>query len=413
MLPADTIAVSRQQAEQLFLTQNLQLLAEKLNISQADARILQAKVWPNPSLTVDQVNFWAFPYQTGGETVSPPLIGRRFGRNQQFAFQIDQLIQTAGKRKKLVAIEAVGRERAEQYFMDLLLSLKAEFRNSLTDLSFHQQYADLLRQQLPLLADLIRGQQRQVQSGNISQAELFRLKALELELLSDLRERSTTINQVQQELKTLLALPATSYLRLTDPGVIPDYTALKTVGFTALSEKMLEQSPRLRAGRTEVDFAKATHQYERAQRKPDLTASVAYDRNGNTMLDFVGFGVSVDLPFFNRNQGNIRASQLEIEKNQLQLTHTTNNLQNQLFKAYADFQSAADFYERLDVDYTRNLDELIQGVTRNFQRKNLSLLEFLNYFEAFRDNKQTLLEATKNLQNNLEELNYLTGTDLL
>jgi outer membrane protein, heavy metal efflux system len=49
----DTLKISREQCEAVFLKENLLLIAEKLNISQAEAMVLQAKLWPNPSLTIE------------------------------------------------------------------------------------------------------------------------------------------------------------------------------------------------------------------------------------------------------------------------------------------------------------------------------------------------------------------------
>lgn len=93
----DTLQLSREQAEALFLKDNLRLIAEKLNISQAEAMAMQANLWPNPSFTLDQVNFWATNAQTGGKEVIPSLGG--LPTNQQFGFGIEQIILTARKRK--------------------------------------------------------------------------------------------------------------------------------------------------------------------------------------------------------------------------------------------------------------------------------------------------------------------------
>src|SRR5690554_3571861 len=54
----DTLRLNKVEAESVFLQNNLMLLAEHLSISKAEARLIQAKVWPNPTLTVDQVNLW-------------------------------------------------------------------------------------------------------------------------------------------------------------------------------------------------------------------------------------------------------------------------------------------------------------------------------------------------------------------
>src|SRR5690606_19486764 len=101
----ETFTISRQEAEALFLKENLLLMAERLEIPKAEALVLQAKLWPNPTLSIDDVNLWATPSQKEpyGEEL-PPLFGN-FGRYQQFGVGLEQLIITAGKRKKLIGIE--------------------------------------------------------------------------------------------------------------------------------------------------------------------------------------------------------------------------------------------------------------------------------------------------------------------
>ncbi|GIV43422.1 MAG: hypothetical protein KatS3mg035_0545 [Bacteroidia bacterium] len=96
----DTLKLSREQCEAIFLKENLLLLAEKLEISKAEAIKLQASLWPNPNITLDEINLWTTQKQLGiwGQEL-PGLNGGNFGRNQQFTFSIEQLILTAGKRK--------------------------------------------------------------------------------------------------------------------------------------------------------------------------------------------------------------------------------------------------------------------------------------------------------------------------
>src|SRR5690554_1683812 len=142
----ETLKISREQAEAIFLENNLLLISENLRIEQQKAKVIQARLWPNPSFSISEINAWASRKQTGGQEVSPPF-WNDFGKNQQIAFEIEQLIQTAGKRKKLIALEQVDVSISEQYFEDLLRGLKLELRKQLTDLQF-TQYSIQIHKQL-------------------------------------------------------------------------------------------------------------------------------------------------------------------------------------------------------------------------------------------------------------------------
>src|SRR5699024_2380199 len=165
----ETIRITRAESEKLFLEKNLLLLAEKLNIDRAEAEYLQAKLWPNPTLEIEEVNLWATDRQIGILSDELPAFGNgSFGRHQQFAASLEQLILTAGKRKKLMAIEEVSIEKSKQYFEDLLRSLKLEFRNKITELQYLQLKTKVFENQVESLDRLISAYKNQLDQGHIS-----------------------------------------------------------------------------------------------------------------------------------------------------------------------------------------------------------------------------------------------------
>src|SRR5690554_6292171 len=160
----DKIVLTRAECESLFLEKNLTLIAENLDISQAEAMVTQAKLWPNPTLEISEVNLWASKNQLDvfGDELQG-FNGKDFGKNQQLAFSIEQVIITAGKRKKLVALEKVSVEKSQEYFEDLLRNLKLEFRNLLTQLQYLQFAGAVYENQITSLQQLTRSYQRQVE----------------------------------------------------------------------------------------------------------------------------------------------------------------------------------------------------------------------------------------------------------
>ncbi|TYB74029.1 TolC family protein [Bizionia myxarmorum] len=181
----EQLVLSRADCQTIFLKENLQLLAEQLEISQAEAMVLQAKLWPNPSLTIDQVNLWATQGQLDAfdtEGLPPFKSGNTFGTKQQIGVSLEQLIRTAGKRKKRIALEDITLEQSKEYFQDILRSLKVEFRNQLTELQYLLFSKTMYEEELVSLKQLTTAYQRQVELGHISNSEYIRLKALELEM---------------------------------------------------------------------------------------------------------------------------------------------------------------------------------------------------------------------------------------
>lgn len=403
----DTMTFSRQEAEAIFLQRNLRLITSKLAINEAEAQVIQAKQWPNPTLSIGEINPWSNP-----SSEQLPYLFGTWGNTSQIAIEIEQLILTAGKRKKLVALEQVGVEMAQQYFEDLLLTLKVEFRNNLTNLQFVQYQMTVYEQQLDNIRQLLNGYKNQYQQGNVSGSEYLRLKASELDFIREINELRKSRNELQRELKTLMGLPFNQTIMLTDEGFLPDLTHLKNLNPVALIDTAMHRRPDLKAALLENDYFTKKLTYEKALRKPDITFQVNYDRGGNIMHDFVGFGLAMDLPFFNRNQGNIKAAGINLDRSRLFATEKEISAQAEIMQVYNDLVATLDLYESLDPDYEQELERLLESHRRNFVNRNMSILEYLDFLEAYLNSKNNILSTKKELNEQYELLQYSVGAVL-
>ena len=410
----DTTVLSRAECESMFLEKNLSLIAEKLEISKAEAMVTQAKLWPNPTLEVDEVNLWASKKQLAvfGDELQG-FNGKEFGKNQQLAFSIEQVIITAGKRKKLVAVEKVSVEKSLEYFEDLLRNLKIEFRNLLTELQYLQFGGAVYENQITSLQQLTQSYQRQVEQNNVAKGEYIRLKALELEMSKDFNDLNKDKNEVLKELKLLMRLPSSTNLEITPEGFLKNTEAFENFDLNSLLEQAKEFRPDFKLANLEKTYYDKMYTYEKSQRMPDLAIKGGYDRGGNFMYDFVGFGLTMDLPFFDRNQGNIKSALIGIEQSQIHLEHKELSLENETVLAYQNLRNAIDFLGQIEDGYEDTLDQLLTSYTKNFTERNISLLEYLDFLEAYMENKIIILEAGKEVNEKTEELNYAIGTDVI
>lgn len=410
----ETLLLSREECETIFLKDNLLLIAEKLQISQAEALVLQAKLWPNPTLEIDEVNLWASKKQL--DVFGDELQGFNdgsFGRNQQLAFSIEQLILTAGKRKKLMALEQVGVDKSKHYFEELLRNLKIEFRNLLTYLQYLQFNKDVYQDQISSLQKMTQSYQKQLMLNNISKGEYIRLKALELEMSNEMNELQEELNQAQKELKLLMRLPSKVKLAIEPDGYLRDIKQFENVSLDSLLETAKEFRPDYKIASLEEDYYRKLHKYERAQRTPDVKLKSGYDRGGNFMYNFIGFGVAIDLPLFDRNQGNIKHAQIGLEHSRVLFEQKELNMENEMVLAYENLRNAIQFFNQIEPDYEVTLDELLISYTRNFTDRNMSLLEYIDFLDAYLENKKIILEAGKKVNKKVEELNYTIGMDLI
>lgn len=406
-----TLKLTPSQVETVFLEQNLELISEKMNVSLADAEIAQAKLWENPNLSIGGVNLWTTSKQREGESeVIPPLFGS-FARNTQFTVELSQLIQTANKRNKLISREKIAKDIAIQEFEILLRGLKIELRKSINEIIYLQSYQDVLKLQEKHLNELIASYKKQMLQGNIAKTELFRLQSSLLEVEKEDNETSATLNEEIKNLKTLLSIDPSVQIQI-------EREPINTIAPSSISLAQLL----LQAGENRADIKKAKLQtkyfekdlaYEKAQRVPDVTISGSYDRFGGVWKDFVGFGISFDIPVLNRNQGAIKAARISRDQSQYVEKQQINQLQHEVVEAYTNYLQTYSLYEKINNnELFAELDSMLDIYTKNLLNRNISMLEYIDFTESYKSNKETILSTLKDVIIQFEELQYVIGTEI-
>jgi len=401
---SETLKLSREEIETIFLKQNLALIAEKMNISIADAEIMQAKLWENPTLSVSDVNFW------GNESQREAL--REVGANDniQFAVELSQLITTAGKRRKEVAVQKVSKEMAIQEFGETLRGLKTELRKSINEILYFQKYEIVLSGQVDVLAKLITAYEKQVKNGNLSKAELLRLQSSSLEIENELHQLRIEANSQLKTLKSLLNLPPATHIIVVSDAHNEDVILPALQDLYSLAT---ENRPDLKHQKLQTDWFTKTLKLEKAKLVPDIGLSASYDRYAGIWKDFFGFGVSFDLPVFNRNQGNIKAARLGLEQSKYLERQVQNEVFNEISEAYSNHEQSLNFYRKIsNNELLSELDNMLDVYTRNLLNRNISMLEFIDFMESYQTSKQIFLETQKSVSNNFEELQYSIGIDI-
>lgn len=406
-----SITLNIKQAETLFLENNLELLATKFNVDIADAAILQAKLWDNPSLSIGDVNLWSTSLQREGEDqVIPPLFGS-FGKNTEFSVELSQLIQTANKRGKLIRREKISKDMASQEFEETLRGLKAELRKNMQDILYSQSYVTVLSNQQKYINQLVESFRKQVQSGNVAKSELLRLQSSLLELENEINEVHTTLNEQEKTLKILLNLDTFIKVEIVDNQI--SSRDPETIVLLTLFDIADEARPDLKLQKLQTSFHQKSLDYERSLRVPDISLSANYDRHGGVWENFVGFGVSIDLPFFNRNQGNIKAAKATLAQNELLVRQQQNLVRQEITNSYNNYIYAYRFYEKIkENSLLSELDSMLDVYMKNLLNKNISMLEYIDFMDTYRANKGTILNARKQLNMQFEELQYTVGTDI-
>ena len=389
--------------EAAFLQKNYALIANKFNVDRIDAEIIQEKLWQNPTLSISEVNLW----KTYHVEEQPYLFGK-YGKNQQISVELEQLIETAGKRKKRVAIKELEKNSALFEYEELLRELKKELRQTYFSLARIQSEKKELQNSVDLFEQMMTQYQRQADLKNVPKADFYRLQT---ELIGLQKDQIELENQEIEYINKLRLLTQNSDLNVNEIDFSRFNSHSKSIPFNA-KQLAKEQNIALKKQENEINLAEKQLILEKAQRTPDLTFQMNYDRGGNIMRDFVGVGVSIDLPIFNTNKGNIKASEIALSQQQI----TKNALHSELDISIDRLQNQISQLDKALIQWKKlnNQEQLtmIDNYKKHLQNKQITLLEFIDFTQAYRESQKAYLDLLENYQNTFEELNYIVGQDL-
>lgn len=196
---SDTIRISLPEAEKIFLQKNLSLLAAKYNIDINKALTEQAKLWDNPILVTDQNIYADHAFFAHGKDASGQLQG-------QYFIQVQQLIKTAGKRSKWIAMAETNTRLSNLQFNEVLRNLKYQLRTDYYSIVRMMAVQKLYQNELKELSHLVTGMEAQLVAGNIAPKDLVRIKALLYSMQQDLTDNERQLSDVETDLKSLLQM---------------------------------------------------------------------------------------------------------------------------------------------------------------------------------------------------------------
>lgn len=150
---------------------------------------------------------------------------------------------------------------------------------------------------------------------------------------------------------------------------------------------------------------------EKAHKTPDLVLQLNYDRGGNIMRDFVGLGVSFDIPIFNSNKGNIKAAAIGLEQQQYNKQTLENNLLQKLSQLQNQLQTVEQMLQSWPENQLENHKLMLSNFKKHLQIKNITLLEFIDYTQAYFQANKAYLQLQQTYHNTFEEIQYIVGQD--
>ena len=391
--------MSLQDCELAFQKNNLQLLAAQYNINMAEADIIQAKIWELPQIEgyVNAIN---------------PQDKRVFDVGRAKGIEITQLIYLGGKKKNEIQFAKSNKELSQLQFGQLLVDLKTELRQTYYNLIYEQKKQISIQNQLKYMNDLLSAYKTQTDKGNISLKDYVRLQSIVIQLNNDKIEINNNILAFQQKMKVLTGNPESILPNLPKPEENEILISQPFGDLEILKNKALENNADYLYQLKLIDNSKLYAQWQKSLNIPDLNLGAEYDQASGTFNNEVNLKIGIPIPLWKSNKGNVEKAKYAIQQNEKNSEYQKLNLETQVESAYQTWKNQYDQYYELKPVDMENLDTVYNGILKNFRSGNISLMDFTDFLESYRQTVLQVYEMKKQIMISAEEINQLVQTKI-
>jgi cobalt-zinc-cadmium efflux system outer membrane protein len=390
-----TVRITLEEAIQLALQHNHNLLAARTTIQQSQAGETTANMRPNPTLFAD----WEYIPLTHSAQNSQYLHDSTEGD-----LGLSYLIERGKKRQH--------RLQAAKDITAQTISLVADNERGLTfgvatlfvNVQLAESTLELAGQDLKSFRQTVDLGETRYKVGAISEDDYLKIKLQLLQFETDVQQAQLARVQALSDLRQLLGYESVS----ADYDVVGpfDYQPLKG-NLEDFQLKALQNRPDLRAAQQGITAAHSQYELQRAIGKPDVTVQGNYSHvNGINAATFYG---SIPLPIFNRNQGEIARARFAITQAQEQEKAANGQALTDVRDAYEALltnNKVVTLYRSGYLDVAQRDRDISEYA---YKRGAVSLLDFLDAERSYRATQLAYRQALASYLLVLEQLREAVG----
>ena len=390
------VKIALDEAIQLALQHNHNLLAARTTIQQSQAEETTANLRPNPTLFAD----WEYlPLFSPSSQNSQYLQG-----STEADLGLGYLIERGRKRQHRLQAAKDITAQTRSLVADNERSLTFNVASLFVNVQLAESTLELAEQDLKSFQQTVDLSEIRYKAGAISEDDYLKIKLQLLQFETDLQQAQLARVQALSDLRQSLGYESVSPdYDVTGPF---DYQPLKG-NLEDLQMKALHNRPDLRAAQQGVTAADSQYELQKAIGKVDVTVQANYSHvNGINTATFFG---SVPLPIFNRNQGEIARSRFAITQAQEQEKATSGQTFTDVRDAYEGLRTndkVVTLYRSGYLDVAQKDRDISEYA---YKRGAASLLDFLDAERSYRATQLGYRQALASYLLALEQLREAVG----
>lgn len=379
------------------LALNPDLAARRLEVGEAQSQLISAGLWPNPEVGLDLRPGVA---GSAGYTADASLLADLLKGWERSARRGAARARIEEAKAEVVAEEWKVARQARLARLEVLAGERLS--------ALFEEEARLRRRALELVRE-----RRGLGEATALEAALSELELAEVERQG--RQAKSRLEQARRELNRLLGLPPEYELELAGAGQPPPAMAIPAE-LPAVSSRELED--RLVRGRFELRAQEAA--YRRAEEElrlavyrqyPDFKIGPSFNREPEGSL-FLGVGASLEIPLFDRNQGEIAEKLKRRERARAEYAALLHRLRAGAAAAWLELERAHEDVKAVQQGVEPLLAQIEGLLERGMRARELNILDWLAAEQRFLATRRSLAEAFSSWQRAVVELETAVGASL-
>ncbi|MCW5981419.1 MAG: TolC family protein [Bryobacteraceae bacterium] len=381
------------------LERNLGLLAERYNISIAEAGLIAARLRPNPVLSTESTHLDVLG--TGYDAING-------AGPAEFSVRTDFVLERGGKRQRRIEVAQSGIQLAQLQLLDSVRRLIVDVQSAFVNLQLAKANLALAQESLKAFTQIVGVNAARVKSGDLAEVELVRSRIAALQFRSQVKQAELSVRSRKNRLQFLLGR--------TQPRADFDITGdfrkeTAPMELAQIRAKAEQLRPDLQALRREQARSQAELRLQLAQGKVDYVVGTEYRRQqglagtGNSL----GIFFQTNLPVFNRNQGEIERARREQARIEARLRELEATIALEVENAYQEYATALTLLTDIERDMLAQARDVRAITEFSYTRGEASLIEFLDAQRAFNETMQAYNESRAEYSRSLYGLQSAAG----
>jgi outer membrane protein, heavy metal efflux system len=387
------VKITLDEAILMALQHNHNMLAARTTIQQSQAEEITGNLRPDPTLLGD------------AEYLSPTHLNTDYLNNSsEFDLGISYLFERGKKRQhRLLAAKDITAQ-TRSLVADNERSLSFSVASLFVGAQLAESTLELADKDLKSFQRTVDISETTYKAGAISEDDYLKIKLQLLQFETDFQQALLAKAQALSDLRQLLGYESVS--EDYDVAGPFDYQPLKG-NVEDLQLKALQNRPDLRAAQQGVTAAKSQYELQKAIGKRDVTGQMNYTHSGGVNTASL-FG-SIQLPIFDRNQGEILRASYAITQAQEQEKATSGQSLTDVRDAYESLRTndkVVTLYRSGYLDVAQKDRDISEYA---YRRGAASLLNFLDAERSYRATQLAYRQALASYLLALEQLREAVG----